>query len=93
MIDGRLADGTGGLRSGDVSAEPEHRAARRAGADGLEAMHAGRGVGPLVGGTLTQLLASFGTPFEFRPPAGHVLFLDEVSERPYRLHRMLMQCG
>ena len=47
--------------------------------------------GPLVGGTLTQLLASFGTPYEFNPPAGHVLFLDEVNERPYRLHRMLTQ--
>jgi muramoyltetrapeptide carboxypeptidase len=40
---------------------------------------------------LTQLLASFRTPFEFRPPPGHVLFLDEVGERPYRLHRMLTQ--
>ena len=47
--------------------------------------------GPLAGGTLTNLLASFGTPYEFNPPAGHVLFLDEVNERPYRLHRMLMQ--
>jgi muramoyltetrapeptide carboxypeptidase len=45
----------------------------------------------LFGGTLTQLLASLSTPFEFRPPAGHVLFLDEVGERPYRLHRMLTQ--
>ena len=50
-----------------------------------------RVAGPLVGGTLTQLLASFGTPFEFRPPDNHVLFLDEVNERPYRLHRMLTQ--
>ena len=46
---------------------------------------------PLVGGTLTQLLASLGTPYEFQPPDGHVLFLDEVNERPYRLHRMLTQ--
>ena len=45
----------------------------------------------LVGGTLTQLLASFRTPFEFDPPAGHVLFIDEVAERPYRLDRMLTQ--
>ena len=59
--------------------------------DGLETLKAGDAAGPLVGGTLTQLLASFGTPFEFRPPAGHVLFLDEVGERPYRLHRMLTQ--
>ena len=33
----------------------------------------------LVGGTLTQLLASLGTPYAFDPPHGHVLFLDEVA--------------
>jgi muramoyltetrapeptide carboxypeptidase len=60
-------------------------------ADGLEIVRPGEVTGPLFGGTLTQLLASLSTPFEFRPPAGHVLFLDEVGERPYRLHRMLTQ--
>jgi muramoyltetrapeptide carboxypeptidase len=45
----------------------------------------------LLGGTLTQLLASLATPFAFDPPAGYVLFLDEVGERPYRLDRMVTQ--
>ena len=45
----------------------------------------------LLGGTLTQLVASLGTPFAFAPPQGYVLFLDEVSERPYRLDRMVTQ--
>ena len=45
----------------------------------------------LVGGTLTQLSASLGTPYAFDPPPGCVLFLDEVAERPYRLDRMLTQ--
>ena len=45
----------------------------------------------LVGGTLTQLMASLGTPYAFDPPHGCVLFLDEVAERPYRLDRMLTQ--
>ena len=45
----------------------------------------------LTGGTLTQLLASLGTPFAFTPPQGCVLFLDEVGERPYRLDRMVTQ--
>jgi len=58
---------------------------------GLETLQPGIATGPLVGGTLTQLLASFETPYAFRPPDGHVLFLDEVAERPYRLHRMLTQ--
>jgi muramoyltetrapeptide carboxypeptidase len=58
---------------------------------GVEAVRSGEARGPLLGGTLTQLLASFGTPFAFDPPAGHVLFLDEVAERPYRLDRMMTQ--
>lgn len=58
---------------------------------GLEALRAGEAAGLLLGGTLTQLLASLGTPFAFAPPAGYVLFLDEVGERPYRLDRMVTQ--
>jgi muramoyltetrapeptide carboxypeptidase len=57
----------------------------------LESLKAGEAAGPLLGGTLTQLAASLGTPWAFRPPSGHVLFVDEVSERPYRLDRMLTQ--
>ena len=45
----------------------------------------------LVGGTLTQLVASLGTPYAFDPPAGSILFIDDVAERPYRLDRMLTQ--
>jgi muramoyltetrapeptide carboxypeptidase len=60
-------------------------------APGLETIRAGEAAGPLFGGTLTQLLASIGTPFAFSPPPGHVLFLDEVGERPYRLDRMVTQ--
>jgi muramoyltetrapeptide carboxypeptidase len=94
MLEGRLASGpeaydpVSWLKS--LSAEPLGELAP----EGLEVLSPGfPGIasGPLAGGTLTQLLASFGTPYEFQPPAGHVLFLDEVNERPYRLHRMLMQ--
>ena len=45
----------------------------------------------LIGGTLTQLVGSLGTPFAFDPPPGHVLFIDEVAERPYRVDRMFTQ--
>jgi muramoyltetrapeptide carboxypeptidase len=58
---------------------------------GLDAICPGEAAGPLFGGTLTQLLASLGTPLSFAPPNGYVLFLDEVSERPYRLDRMVTQ--
>ena len=58
---------------------------------GLESIRDGEAAGILLGGTLTQLLASLGTPFAFAPPQGYVLFLDEVGERPYRLDRMVTQ--
>jgi muramoyltetrapeptide carboxypeptidase len=58
---------------------------------GVESIRDGEATGVLLGGTLTQLLASLGTPFAFAPPAGYVLFLDEVGERPYRLDRMVTQ--
>ena len=57
----------------------------------LQSLRSGDAAGPLLGGTVTQLLASLGTPFAFAPPAGYVLFLDEVGERPYRLDRMVTQ--
>ena len=60
-------------------------------ADGLETLRAGETSGPLLGGTLTQLVASLGTPYAFAPPSGYVLLLDEVGERPYRIDRMLTQ--
>jgi muramoyltetrapeptide carboxypeptidase len=59
--------------------------------EGLEVIRPGEARGILLGGTLTQLLASIGTPYAFDPPGGHVLFLDEVGERPYRLDRMVTQ--
>jgi muramoyltetrapeptide carboxypeptidase len=57
----------------------------------LEVMQPGEAAGMLIGGTLTQLNASLGTPYAFDPPAGCILFLDEVAERPYRLDRLLTQ--
>ena len=59
--------------------------------EGLETLHRGDARGTLLGGTLTQLLASLGTPYAFAPPEGYVLLIDEVGERPYRLDRMVTQ--
>ena len=58
---------------------------------GVVTVRRGEAAGPLLGGTATQLLASLGTPFAFDPPRGHVLFFEEVGERPYRLDRMVTQ--
>jgi muramoyltetrapeptide carboxypeptidase len=57
----------------------------------LEPLLDGEAVGPLYGGNLTQLAASMGTPFAFDPPRGSILFLEDVGERPYRVHRLLTQ--
>jgi muramoyltetrapeptide carboxypeptidase len=58
---------------------------------GLEVVHGGTAQGVLLGGTVTQLLATMGTKFAFDPPEGYVLFFEEVGERPYRLDRMVTQ--
>jgi muramoyltetrapeptide carboxypeptidase len=58
---------------------------------GLEALRPGEAAGMLLGGTVTQLLATMGTQWSFEPPSGFVLFFEEVGERPYRLDRMLLQ--
>jgi muramoyltetrapeptide carboxypeptidase len=90
MIEGRLAGGAGydersflGLLAGAQRLElaPE----------GLTVLREGQVSGPLFGGTITQLVASLGTPYAFDPPDGCILFLEEVNERPYRIDRMLTQ--
>jgi muramoyltetrapeptide carboxypeptidase len=59
----------------------------------LEVLHPGVATGTLTGGTLTQLMASMGTMFAFAPPKGAILFLEDVGERPYRIHRLLTQAA
>ena len=58
---------------------------------GLQVIKAGDARGPLVGGTLTQLVSLLGTPWAYTPPTGCVLFIEDVAERPYRIDRMLTQ--
>lgn len=57
----------------------------------IEVIRSGDATGMLIGGTMTQLAASLGTPYAFDPPRGCVLFLDEVAERPYRVDRLFTQ--
>ena len=91
MIDHRFSRGPAKYDPASflASLKPEPMGELRA--EGLEVLKAGEAEGPLTGGTLTQLLASLGTPWPFDPAEGCVLFLDEVGERPYRLDRMLVQ--
>lgn len=50
----------------------------------------GRASGQLVGGNLTMVISMLGTPFEI-DTKGKILFLEEVTEEPYRIDRMLTQ--
>lgn len=59
----------------------------------LETLRPGTAAGMLAGGTLTQVMSSMGTPWQFDPPPGAVLFLEDISERPYRIHRLLTQAA
>ena len=53
-------------------------------------IHGGKATGPVVGGNLTLVCASLGTPYEI-DTRGRVLFLEEVEEEPYSIDRMLTQ--
>ena len=56
----------------------------------LRPLRGGVATGPLTGGNLAVLCGLLGTPFEIQT-AGHILFLEDISERPYRIDRYLMQ--
>lgn len=92
MVEGRLAAGPPAydeatfLRAA-TAAEPLGELAP----PGLEAFAPGEARGVVVGGTLSQLVSLLGTPWAFEVPRGAVLFLEDVGERPYRIHRMLTQ--
>jgi muramoyltetrapeptide carboxypeptidase len=92
MVEGRFSAGPSAYDRDSFArclsrAEPAGRIAHPF----LEVLNKGEASGMLVGGTLTKLTASLGTPYAFAPPPGCVLFIDEVAERPYRLDRMLTQ--
>jgi muramoyltetrapeptide carboxypeptidase len=53
-----------------------------------ETLSGGVAEGPLVGGNLSLLSATMGTPYAVQPE-GAILFREEVGEQPYRLDRLL----
>lgn len=91
MIEGRFASGVEGYDRESFLAcvsRPEPMGEVPA---SLHPVRDGEAAGPLTGGTLTQIVASLGTPYAFDPPEGCVLFLEDVAERPYRIDRMVTQ--
>lgn len=55
-----------------------------------ERLVAGTAKGRLLGGNLTMICSTWGTPFALEP-AGAILFIEDVHEAPYRVDRMLSQ--
>ena len=53
-------------------------------------MHGGSAVGTLIGGNLSVLASLVGTPY-LPDTTKSLLFLEEISEAPYRVERMLTQ--
>ena len=47
--------------------------------------------GKLIGGNLTMICSIIGTPYEIKNDSEFILFLEEVNEAPYCLHRLLSQ--
>jgi muramoyltetrapeptide carboxypeptidase len=92
MIDRRLSKGPSAYDEASwrrvvMSAEPAGEFRPPA----LETLRPGRATGTLIGGTITQLASSLGTPWAFDAVPGCALFLEDIGERPYRVHRMLTQ--
>src|SRR5919197_4079278 len=59
-------------------------------AEAPETVRPGRATGRLLGGCLSVLVATLGTPHA-PDTDGTILFLEDVGERPYRLDRLLTQ--
>jgi muramoyltetrapeptide carboxypeptidase len=91
MVERRLARGAEGHDEASFVASLASRPLGEVTPEGVEVLREGEARGMLCGGTITQLAASLGTPWPFAPPAGAVILLEDVGERPYRLRRLLTQ--
>lgn len=92
MLQGRLAEGARGYdRASFLACVSRPEPMGELTAPTLESIRDGEATGWLTGGTLTQLVASLGTPYAFDPPDGSILFVEEVDERPFRIDRMVTQ--
>src|SRR5579863_6089697 len=56
----------------------------------MRTVRPGKARGPLIGGNLTLISTTMGTPYEIET-RGRILFLEDVDEEPYSIDRMLTQ--
>jgi muramoyltetrapeptide carboxypeptidase len=54
-----------------------------------ETISPGQAVGEMIGGCLSLLVTTLGTPYEI-DTRGKLLFIEDVGEAPYRIERMLI---
>ena len=75
----------------EMAAEPERpRIFANLDGSGMKALREGCGQGRITGGNLTLISRLMGTPWEI-DTKGKILFIEEVGERPYRIHGILTQ--
>lgn len=53
-----------------------------------ESIRCGKAEAEMIGGCLSVLVTTLGTPYEVQT-SGRLLFLEDVGEKPYRIERML----
>jgi muramoyltetrapeptide carboxypeptidase len=53
-----------------------------------EAIRSGKCEAPMLGGCLSLVVTTLGTPYEIAT-RGKILFLEDIGEKPYRVERML----
>ncbi|WP_407944604.1 S66 peptidase family protein [Paenibacillus swuensis] len=56
----------------------------------LDVLVEGVASGPLIGGNLSLIVSTLGTPYEI-DTTGALLFIEDIDEEPYRIDRMLNQ--
>ncbi len=56
----------------------------------LRTVRPGKAAGRLIGGNLSLIASTMGTPYEIET-RGRILFIEDVDEEPYSLDRMLTQ--
>ncbi|HHW57415.1 MAG TPA: LD-carboxypeptidase [Clostridia bacterium] len=56
----------------------------------IKIINGGVAEGVIIGGNLSLIVATLGTPYEIRLK-GKILFIEEIGEEPYRIDRMLTQ--
>ncbi|MBP1966734.1 S66 peptidase family protein [Paenibacillus aceris] len=56
----------------------------------LQTLVEGEAFGPIIGGNLSLIVSTLGTPYEL-DTRGKLLLIEDIDEEPYRLDRMLNQ--